>query len=128
MRPVDWVDGYTKQPPKTKKAIMFGCSTKDNMRQTFFRTTSKAFGNALYFLYDFSTLTSENLDSRYPIYPTIPFDSHLVADNHALFDAVLAQILIAVSNGNNIWLYGKKMINAHEEHLVQVQIDLIDSI
>jgi len=105
-----------------KPAVMFGFSQGGNSIPFFLRKSNMKYGNAFYFLYDF-----KNSPTVYK-YNEILFDSTEMYEHAGMFDSILVQLLLQVSNGYNIFLNSKKIINAHEEALVQVEIDLIDTI
>lgn len=117
--PADWYDGCNYDPPAgSKPAIMLGFEKSNFVHQAFLRKNSKHYGNAYYFLYDFKDLEA----------PYIKFNSKEMYDNREMFDSVLAQLLLQVSKGKPVYLGGQKIINENEESIVQVQIDLMDTV
>ena len=120
--PVAWdYDPDEHLDSNAKPAMMFGFSENNFNIPFFLRKSKKSYGNAFYFLYDF-----RNSPELYK-YNEIWFDSIEMYNNARMFDSILVQLLLQVSNGHDIFLNKTKIINAHEEALVQVEVDLVDS-
>ena len=128
MKSVAWMSSENVIIPKrSKSAVMFGFTTVNYGPQCFIRKSESGVGNAFYFLYDFNSISYDNTDVAWYI-NYIEFNSDNMFKNKLLFDAVFNQLVSHVSNGEAVFLDGKKIIDAHEENLMQIELDLVDSI
>jgi len=128
MKPVAWMSSENVFVPKrSKSAVMLGFTTVMYGRQCFIRRSELGVGNAFYFLYDFNGISYDNTEVAWNFH-YIEFNSDKMFKNRFLFNAVFNQLVSHVSNGEAVFLDGKKIIDAYEENLMQIELDLVDSI